>query len=74
MSRRLVKLGLRHDVYGDDLRAAWLVVRDPCAGKRSVYTVYRISLTSDKEARVIGRELPLLLARDVVKRDMETIR
>jgi hypothetical protein len=44
--KRLSKLWLRHDVYGDGLRTAWLVVRDPCAGKKSVYTVYRISLST----------------------------
>jgi len=67
-STKLPTLCLRHDLYGDG-RAAWLVVVDPCAGRKHVYTVYRIALTGTKEARVIGRELPLTLARDVVRRD-----
>lgn len=71
---RLPKLGLRHYTYGGDDRAAWLVVADPCAGRRHVYTVYRISLTANKYAHVIGRELDLPLARKIVKRDMESLR
>lgn len=74
MSRRPSKLQLRHYVYGDSLRAAWLVVHDPCAGRKRIYTVYRISLAGQKEALVIGRELPLAVARGVVKKDMEAIR
>lgn len=71
-STKLPTLCLRHDLYGDG-RAAWLVVVDPCAGRKHVYTVYRISLTGDKEAHVIGRELPLALARDVVKHDRKSL-
>lgn len=70
---RLSTLWLKHEVYGDGSRAAWFIVRDPCAGKKRVYTVYRISLTANKAAHVIGRELPLPLARNIVKKDMEAI-
>lgn len=69
----LPTLGLRHYTYGGDGRAAWLVMRDPCAGSEFVYTVYRIELMGTKEARVIGRELSLPLAREVVKRDRENL-
>jgi hypothetical protein len=72
-SAKLLKLWLKHELYGDGA-AAWLVVHDPCAGSKRVYTVYRISLTANKHAHVIGRELPLPLARQVVKRDRESIR
>lgn len=70
---RLPALRLNHHIYGGD-RAAWLVVRDPCAGRKNVYTVYRIWLVAGRAASVIGRELPLPLAREVVKRDMESLR
>lgn len=69
----LSPLWLSHYVYGGDDRAAWLVVRDPCAGSKRVYTVYRISLTANKQAHVIGRELSLPLARLAVKKDMEVV-
>ena len=66
------KLWLSHYIYGDVFghRATWLVVRDPYSGRKCVYTVYRISLGGDKRADVIGRELPLPLARKIVKDDM----
>lgn len=72
-SPALGKLWLNHYVYGDGRRAAWLIVRDPTAGLKNVYTVYRISLVGHQEAKVIGRELPLPLARDVVKRDRDSL-
>ena len=65
--------GLRHHLYSNGA-TTWLVVTDPCAGRLHVYTVYRISLTGDKETRVIGRELPLPDARRVVRQDMEVVR
>jgi len=61
-------LGLAHHIYGDD-RVAWLVVRDPYAGRQNVYTVYRIMLGGG-ETRVIGRELPLPHARKIMREDM----
>jgi hypothetical protein len=68
----LSKLWLKHELYSDaGARVAWLVVRDPRAGSKRVYTVHRISLTGNKESQVIGRELPLPHAREVVKRDQE---
>lgn len=69
MSDRLPKLWLSHYVYGGP-RAMYLVVRDPHAGRSHVYTVHRIALTGRKASRVIGRELPLPLARQVVEKDM----
>ena len=69
----LHKLCLKHEIYGDEC-GAWLVVRDPHAGRKNVYTVYRISLTANKVAHVIGRELDLPLARKVVRQDMEAVR
>lgn len=70
---KLPVLGLRHHVYGGDGRAAWFIVADLCAGRKHVYTAYRISLTGNKQAHMIGRELDLHLAREVVKRDMESL-
>lgn len=69
----LHKLWLKHEVYGGGVRVAWLVVLDPCAGRKRVYTVYRISLTANKTAHVIGRELPLPDARRVVREDMGAV-
>lgn len=69
--RKLGKLWLSHYVYGDDRRAAWFIVRDPCAGSKSAYTVYRISLIGDKAAQVIGRELPLPNARELARVDRD---
>ncbi len=70
----LQRLWLQHHVYGDGHHAAWFIVRDPWAGRRSVYTVYRISLAGDKAPRVIGRELDLPLARKIVRQDMASSR
>lgn len=70
----LSKLGLAHHVYGCGKRVTWLVVRDPFAGRRHVYTVYRIPLGGDEATRVIGRELDLPLARRIVRQDMESVR
>jgi len=67
----LQKLWLNHYVYGDH-RYAWLVVHDRCAGRKSVYTVYRIELTGDKGSTVIGRELDLSLAKKIVRQDIAT--
>ena len=72
-SRKLGKLWLSHYVYGDDRRAAWFIVRDPCAGRKSAYTVYRISLSGDKAAHVIGRELDLPLARKIARDDRDRL-
>jgi hypothetical protein len=71
-STSISKLWLKHELYGDG-RTAWLVVRDLHAGSKHVYTVYRIELTGTKEAQVIGRELPLGLARKIVKQSMENL-
>lgn len=68
--RRLSPLYLNHYIYGDGFNAAWLVVRDPCAGRKHVYTVHRISLVGSKASQVIGRELPLKLAREIVSKDI----
>ena len=65
----LGKLWLNHYVYGDH-RYAWFVVHDRCAGRKSVYTVYRIALTGDKAATVIGRELDLPLAKKIVRQEL----
>jgi len=69
----LQKLMLQHHIYGDE-RGAWLVVRDPYAGRKNVYTVYRILLVGTKTAQVIGRELDLPLARKIVRQDMGAAR
>ena len=60
--------GLRHHLYSNGA-TTWLVVTDPCAGRRHVYTVYQIALTAEKEARVIGRELPLRDAWRLVRQE-----
>jgi hypothetical protein len=70
----LQKLWLKHAVYGGDHYAAWFVVCDSFAGRKGVYTVYRISLTSNKQAHVIGRELDLVHAKKIVRQDMKAIR
>lgn len=70
---KLDKLWLSHYVYGGRQRAAWFVVRDPMAGLKYVYTVYRILLVGNKEATVIGRELPLPLARKVAQKDRDSL-
>ena len=67
-------LALSHYVYGDGRTAAWLVVRDPSAGRRRAYTGYRIALGGDKRVHVIGRELDLPIARKLVRQDMEATR
>ena len=71
-SPKLGKLWLSHYVYGDGQRAAWFVVRDPMAGKKHVYTVYRITLFGSNAATIIGRELPLPLARKIVQKDRDS--
>ena len=50
---------------------AYFVVQDPAAGRRDVYTVYKIELFGAKQAVIVGRELPLPVARKVVKRHVE---
>jgi len=46
----------------------YVIVPDPMAGKRNVYTVHCISLRGLKHARVIGRSLPIKIARDIVRK------
>ena len=70
-SPKLGKLHLSHYVYGGGSVSAWLVVRDPTAGSKGRYTVYRISILGTHEATVIGRELPLPTAREVVRKDRD---
>jgi hypothetical protein len=74
-SLKLGKLWLSHYVYGGDSNstAAWFVVRDRTAGSKGRYTVYRISLVGSQEATVIGRELPLPLARELVRKDRDQL-
>lgn len=72
-SSKLGRLYLPHYVYGDGQRVAWFVVRDPSAGNKHVYTVYRISVVGMKDVTVIGRELPLPLARKIVQKDMDAL-
>lgn len=73
-SPKLGRLWLTHYVYGGDGNiAAWFVVRDLDAGKKHVYTVYRISLFGINEATIIGRELPLPLARQIVRKDRDSL-
>ena len=50
---------------------AYLIVQDLMAGRRHVYTVHQISLTSDKGSRVIGRELDLRTAKKVIADDQK---
>jgi hypothetical protein len=47
---------------------AYFVVQDPMAGRRHVYTVYKIALSGDKRVTIIGRELDLPVARKVIRR------
>jgi hypothetical protein len=50
---------------------AYFAVQDPMSGRRHVYTVYKIALAGDKNAAIIGRELPLPVARKVIHRHAE---
>lgn len=72
-STKLGRLYLPHYVYGDGQRVVWIVVRDPMAGNKHVYTVFRLSMVGMKEMAVIGRELPLPLARKVVQKDRDSL-
>lgn len=65
---------LAHYLYDNGVSVAWLAIRDPFAGHKRVYTVYRILLSSSKQALVIGRELDLRTARKLVKDEMERVR
>ena len=49
----------------------YFAVQDPMSGRRHVYTVYKMKLSGDKSAEVIGRELPLPVARTVIQRNTE---
>jgi hypothetical protein len=75
MTQKIAKPRSRLYVYGIPYappRHAWIVAHNPAAGVKHRYTVYYISLMDDAwPPRVIGRELPLAAARDVVKKDME---
>lgn len=53
------------DVIG---RHAYFLVEDLTAGRKHVYTVYAVKLYGDKNAEIIGRELPLGDARAVIQR------
>jgi len=73
-SPRLGRLHVSHYMYGGyGSQAAWLVVRDPTAGSKGRYTVYRISLVGMHEATIIGRELPLPTAREIVRKDRDSL-
>lgn len=61
-------------LFIDGWPAAYLIVSDPRAGRRNVYTVYQIWFTTDKQARVIGRELDLRAAKTIVFNDQEVLR
>jgi hypothetical protein len=75
MTKKITKPRSRLYVYGIPYappRNAWIVASDLAAGVRHRYTVYRVSLMDDTwPPQVIGRELPLAAARDVVKKDMK---
>lgn len=75
MTQKIAKLRSRIYVYGIPYappRHAWIVAHNPAAGVKHRYTVYRVSLMDDTwPPQVIGRELPLAAARDVVKKDMK---
>jgi len=49
----------------------YLIIPDEAAGCRRRYTVYRIPATTAHRVKIIGRELPLGLAKRVVERDRE---
>ena len=51
----------------------FMVVTDPMAGKRGRYTVHLTSLVSGKGTTVIGRELPLAHARQLVQRSSSNV-
>lgn len=50
----------------------YLIVEDLAAGRRHVHTVYEIQLFGDKRAVIVGRELPLHVARSLIKRRAES--
>jgi len=49
----------------------YLIILDEAAGCRKRYTVYRIPATTAHRVKIIGRELPLGLAKKVAQRDSE---
>ena len=54
----------------EDWPASYLYVKDRMAGRRNVYTVWRLALTgAERAGRVIGRELPISGVRRVIQRD-----
>lgn len=59
-----MKLKTRSVVHGTHV---YFIVQDPMAGHRHVYTVYKIRLSGDKAATIVGRELPLPAARRVIQ-------
>lgn len=59
------KLKTRTLVVGNH---AYVSIEDPMSGRRHVYTVYALDLRGQKEATVIGRELPLDTARQVIRK------
>jgi hypothetical protein len=65
-----VKLKTRTIISGNHV---YFAVQDPMSGRRHVYTVYKTRLSGDKGAEIIGRELPLPVARTVIKRHVEVV-
>ncbi len=47
----------------------YLIVPDNAAGRDNVYTVYKIPSSPSREISIIGRELPLEVAKQVVNKD-----
>lgn len=60
----------RAEVVGNH---AFFLVEDPMAGCKNVYTVYKARLSGDKGAEVIGRELPLSVARKTIRKHVERL-
>jgi hypothetical protein len=65
------RLRMYGEVIGDH---AYFVVEDPMAGCKNVYTVYGTALTGSKLSRVIGRELPMSVARKTIQKHAEKTR
>lgn len=51
-------------VHGDRL---FVIVTNPFAGRRNRYTVHQAHLGDWRGSKIIGRELPLHLARKIVR-------
>lgn len=59
---------IEHELTVDeDARNAYLIITDPAAGRPNVFTVHRIALAGHRGTTIVGREIPIDLARQIVR-------